>query len=134
MKIITKKDKITVRIIKEEDINNINDYIKRIILTLKRKYKIDIFGFYRVDVYQNSKVGLIIDIIKEEDIDCFNDLLDLKVNIKKNSPMYLKFNDYFLNEKKDIQIIDNSFYISVDNITKKEMLEMIEFSEIVYQI
>jgi len=134
MKIITKKDKITVRIIKEEDINNINDYIKRIILTLKRKYKIDIFGFYRVDVYQNSKVGLIIDIIKEEDIDCFNDLLDLKVNIKKNSPMYLKFNDYFLNEKKDIQIIDNSFYISVDNITKKEMLEMIEFSEIVYQM
>jgi len=134
MKIITKKDKITVRIIKEEDINNINDYIKRIILTLKRKYKIDIFGFYRVDVYQNSKVGLIIDIIKKEDIDYFNDLLDLKENIKKNSPMYLKFNDYFLNEKKDIQIIDNSFYISVDNITKKEMLEMIEFSEIVYQM
>jgi len=130
MKVIPKKDRITVYIITKENINDINEYIKKVILTLKRKYKIDIFGFYKINVYKNNKIGVLIDIIKEDDIDYFKDLLDLKIKVYENSKMYLKFNDYFLNEKKNIIIKNNNYYIDIDNLREKELIKMIEFCEI----
>lgn len=132
MKIRTSKNKITVQIITQKEISNINDYIKKVILILKRKYKIDIFGFYKVNVYINNKIGIIIDIIKDHDIDYINDLLDLKIKVYNNSPMFLEFDDYVFKEKKDLIIKNNNYYLEVTKIEKNELLKLIEFCKIIY--
>lgn len=132
MKIRTSKNKITVQIITQKEISNINDYIKKVILTLKRKHKVDIFGFYKVNVYINNKIGIIIDIIKDHDIDYINDLLDLKIKVYNNSPMFLEFDDYVFKEKKDLIIKNNNYYLEVTKIEKNELLKLIEFCKIIY--
>ena len=131
MKVDSSKDKITIYTYKKEDSNNINDYIKELILRLKKKYKINIFGFYEINIYINDKVGMIIDIIKDDE-DYFYDLLDLKIKVYENSPVYLKFNDYFLNDEFKFKILDNYYYIDVENISKEKFLSMIEFCNLVY--
>ncbi len=132
MKIVSSEDKITVFIYKKENIKDINEYMKKLILKLKRKYQIDIFGFYSVKVYKNKKIGMIIELIKEDDIDFFTDLVDLKIKVYENSDIFLKFNDYFLKEKKSFYTLDNNYYIDINKITNKEFLSMIEFCNIIY--
>lgn len=132
MKVVSFDDKITVYILKCYYVDNINDYIKKLILILKRKYKLDIFGFYKINVYQNKKIGLIVEIIKDSDMDFLNGLLELKIKVYEDANMYFRFNDYFFNEKRDIKIINNDYYINVDSLSGKELLQMIEFSKIIY--
>ena len=132
MKIVSSDDKTTIYIYRNEIIDNINDYMKKLILRLKRKYHIDIYGFYKVNVYKNNKIGMIIDLLKEDDIDFFTDLVDLKIKVYEDSSMYLKFNDYFFEEKKSIYVINNNYYVDINKLSKKELLSMIEFCKIIY--
>ena len=131
MKVVSSDDKITIYTCVVED-TNINDYIKNLILKLKRKYRIKMCGFYQINVYKNSKVGMIIDIIKEDDMDYFNDLVDLRIKIYDNSDIYFSFSDYFLNIKKDVNVLNNKYYIDVNLLTKEEFLLMTEFCNYVY--
>ena len=132
MKIVSSTDKITVYMYKIETIDNINDYMKKLILKLKRKYHINICGFYKVNIYKNDKIGMIIDLLKEDDIDFFTDLVDLNIKVYENSDMYFEFNDYFLLEKKNICVINNCYYVDINSLSKKEILSMIEFCKIIY--
>ncbi len=131
MKVFSSDDKVTVFAYNMEDIE-INDYIKGLILRLKRKYNINLFGFYQVNVYKNPKVGMIIDMIKEDGMDYFNDLVDLKIKIYDNSDVYYTFNDYFFNAKKDFKLFNNKYYINIDDLSEKEFLLMTEFCSCVY--
>ena len=81
MKIISNGDKLSVFVInnKDIDLNNLDMYMKELIIKLRRKYRKDIYGFYKVDVYVKDKIGMIIDFNLEEEIDFFRDLVDLKV-------------------------------------------------------
>lgn len=132
MKIISSDDKLSIFLPTLKSKENINDYLKMLILRLKRNYKIDIFGFYKVNVYQNKKIGMIIDLIKEEEIDFFKDLLDLKITVSEDSDIYLRFNDYFLNKEKNVYLFENNYYIGVKDLSNKEFLSMIEFCELIY--
>lgn len=132
MRIISSDDKISVFILEQINKENINDYLKKLILTLKRRYRIDIFGFYKANVYINKKVGTIIELVRDDDFDLFNDLIDLNINIIDNADIWLKFNDYFLNEKEDIYICNENYYLSVQDISRHKFLRVIEFCDIVY--
>ena len=131
MKIKSSSEKISVFIYKNIDVD-INDYVKKLVLKLKKKYKLDIFGFYTVNVYLNNKFGAIIDIVKEEDIDFFVDLLDLKVNVFKDSPIYLKFDDYFILSRDDVCFYNNNYYILIDKLTYNEFIKVSEFCDFIY--
>lgn len=132
MKFVSSDDTITIYIYKNEVIDDINDYMKKLILRLKRKFHIDIFGFYQANIYKNNKIGMIIDLLKEDDIEFFTDLVDLKIKVYENSNMYLKFNDYFFSEKKKVYVINGNYYINIDEVSKKDFLSMIEFGSIIY--
>ena len=132
MKIVSSEDKIIIFLYKNESITDINDYMKKLILKLKRKYRINICGFYSVTIYKNDKMGMIMELLKDDDIDLFTDLVDLKIKVYENSDVFLKFDDYFLCGKKKFYTFNNSFYIDINSITKKEFLSMIEFSSIIY--
>ena len=131
MKVISSDGKITVFTQSVNDAN-INDYIKKIIIKLKRKYRISVCGFYQINVYKNSVVGMIIDIIKEDGIDYFNDLVDLKIKVYDDCDIYFSFDDYFFNNKRNFKIFNNKYYININDLSQKDFLLMTEFCNYVY--
>ena len=131
MKVVTSEDKIIVYLYKKE-IDDINNYVKKLILKLKKQYSIKMFGFYQINVFKNSNVGMIIEIIKEDSIDYFDDFIDLKIKVYDDSDICFVFNDYFLNEKKNIKILNNNYYVNVNELSYKDFLLMTEFCDYVY--
>ena len=114
---------------KEEEIYG---FIKDIVLKLKKKRIQDISGLYNVYVYQNSKYGLILELTKEDEIEFFQDIIDLKVNIIKNSPIYLELEDIFLIKNINKKIINKKYYVNINDLDEKQFLKLIEFSKIIF--
>ena len=134
MKIISNGDKLSVFVInnKDIDLNNLDMYMKELIIKLRRKYRKDIYGFYKVDVYVKDKIGMIIDFNLEEEIDFFRDLVDLKVVVHEDADVFLKFSDYFLFDKKKVYFFYGEYYVDIDDVSDKEFLEKFEFCDTVY--
>lgn len=139
MKYIFYEENITVFIYKninESLINkdNIEEYIKKILINIKKTYKKKISGYYLINIYQNKKYGIIIDIIKEEEFDFLPDVVDIKVEIEEDSDIYLKIEDYFLinNITNNIYTYDNNFYINIENIDKNNIFKLSDFYKIIY--
>ncbi len=134
MKIISNGDKLSVFVInnKDIDLNNLDMYMKELIIKLRRKYRKDIYGFYKVDVYVKDKIGMIIDFNLEEEIDFFRDLVDLKVVVHEDADVFLKFSDYFLFDKKKVYFFEGEYYVDIDDVSDKEFLESLEFCDTVY--
>ena len=134
MKIISNGDKLSVFVIdnKNIDLNNLDMYMKELIIKLRRKYRKDIYGFYKVDVYIKDKIGMIIDFNLEEEIDFFKDLVDLKVVVHEDADVFLKFSDYFLFDKKKVYFFEGEYYVDIDDVSDKEFLEKLEFCNLVY--
>ena len=134
MKIISNGDKLSVFVInnKDIDLNNLDMYMKELIIKLRRKYRKDIYGFYKVDVYVKDKIGMIIDFNLEEEIDFFRDLVDLKVVVHEDADVFLKFSDYFLFDKKKVYFFEGEYYVDIDDVSDKEFLEKFEFCDTVY--
>ena len=134
MKIISNGDKLSVFVInnKDIDLDNLDMYMKELIIKLRRKYRKDIYGFYKVDVYVKDKIGMIIDFNLEEEIDFFRDLVDLKVVVHEDADVFLKFSDYFLFDKKKVYFFEGEYYVDIDDVSDKEFLEKLEFCNLVY--
>ena len=134
MKIISNGDKLSVFVInnKDIDLNNLDMYMKELIIKLRRKYRKDIYGFYKVDVYVKNKIGMIIDFNLEEEIDFFRDLVDLKVVVHEEADVFLKFSDYFLFDKKKVYFFEGEYYVDIDDVSDKEFLEKLEFCDTIY--
>ena len=134
MKIISNGDKLSVFVIdnKDIDLNNLDMYMKELIIKLRRKYRKDIYGFYRVDVYIKDKIGMIIDFNLEEEIDFFKDLVDLKVVVHEDVDVFLKFSDYFLFDNKKVYFFEGEYYVDIDDLSDEEFLEKLEFCKVIY--
>lgn len=134
MKIISNGDKLSVFVInnKDIDLDNLDMYMKELIIKLRRKYRKDIYGFYKVDVYVKDKIGMIIDFTLEEEIDFFKDLVDLKVVVHEEADVFLKFSDYFLFDKKKVYFFEGEYYVDIDDVSDKEFLEKLEFCDTIY--
>ena len=134
MKIISNGDKLSVFVIynKDIDLNNLDMYMKELIIKLRRKYRKDIYGFYRVDVYVKDKIGMIIDFNLEEEIDFFKDLVDLKVVVHEDVDVFLKFSDYFLFDNKKVYFFEGEYYVDIDDLSDEEFLEKLEFCKVIY--
>ena len=134
MKIISNGDKLSVFVInnKDIDLDNLDMYMKELIIKLRRKYRKDIYGFYKVDVYVKDKIGMIIDFNLEEEIDFFRDLVDLKVVVHEEADLFLKFSDYFLFDKKKVYFFEGEYYVDIDDVSDKEFLEKLEFCDTIY--
>ena len=134
MKIISNGDKLSVFVIdnKDIDLNNLDMYMKELIIKLRRKYRKDIYGFYIVDVYIKDKIGMIIDFNLEEEIDFFKDLVDLKVVVHEDVDVFLKFSDYFLFDNKKVYFFEGEYYVDIDDLSDEEFLEKLEFCKVIY--
>ena len=138
MKIVTNGENLVLYINKSIinfDIHvkeQVEKFIKTIVIKL-RKRGFDISGFYSVKVYQNNNYGLVIDMKKEDDLDFFPDLIDLKLVINYDSDMYIKVDDYFFVCCFDsIYFKDNYWYININDLDDKDIIKLLEFGELVY--
>ncbi len=101
------------------------NYIKKTIIRLKVFYDIHLQGFYKIYVYSNKKLGLILRIICIEDLDM--ETLDLKIIIRSNVDIYLKTEDYFIFKDKDL-LYKNEYYKNIKDIDN--LYKYIEYCDI----
>ena len=81
---------------------NLNESIKEILINVKKKYNVDIYGFFNVDLYEIDNILYLLEFEKNGQDNYFYKTIDLK--IKKHS--------------KKIQIVLNDFLIDKENIYK----------------
>lgn len=134
---ITYKDETIIFYIKDNlidirDKKELEIYLKKLIVLLKKK-KIDIkSGLYLARIYENKKFGLIIELENIEELELFNDMIDLKILIYDNVEIYLKMSDYFLIMDVDKLYLDEYYYVNIDTIDNHKLIYLSEFCEYVY--
>lgn len=114
------------------DMNNLNKEIKNVFIKLIKVYKLDFFGYSKVNIYENKKYGCILEIEKIYNNEFNDDLIDLKLIIHENTPFYLEFDDYLF-DFFDKQVIreNNKYYLNLEDIDN--LYKYIEFGKIVYE-
>ena len=119
-----------------ENKEDIEKYLKKLFKTLNQKYKIIIEGFYNITIYIDKYYGIVIHLEKEEleYYEYYKNQVDMRLITVHTDFMYL-VNDLpksIINKIK-LQIKDNNIYIKIINkLNDLEMMELMEFSEIVY--
>lgn len=109
------------------------NFIKKIVINLT-KNKLKISGFYKVKVYHNKNYGLIFKMHKEDSLDFFPDLIDLKLTIYYDTNMYLECDDYFIiKDYPNIKRINDKWYININDIKEKDYIKYCEFFKLIYE-
>ena len=68
MKFASRGDCFTIYVLKNDFLDvEIKEYVKKMVLRLKNRFRKYISGYYKAYVYINDCYGMIIDLIKEED-------------------------------------------------------------------
>lgn len=112
---------------------DIEENIKDLLIRIRKIYKIKLSGYYKIKIYQNDLYGLIFECIKEDDLDFFPDLCDLKVNILYDSKMLLESEDFFIfNNNKKTYKKGNKFYINIKDLNELEIIKLSEFCKVKY--
>lgn len=139
-------DELTFDIyVKKEFINNIDfnnkeeieKYLKKLFKILNNKYNIIIEGFYDITIYIDKYYGIILHLEKEllDYYEYYKNQVDMRLITVDTEFMYL-VNDIPLNiiDKIKIENKDNNIYIKLkEELTHIEMMNLMEFSEIVYK-
>lgn len=139
MKLI-KDDNITIFLsnsyIKNIDIEN-RESIEKLIHQINKKYNIELYGYYYVQIYIDKNYGIIINIKKEEleYMDYFNNALEMNIEIIEDSFLY-KVEDIFsikdMLNKLTIRKYDDNFYIEVKRTSDIDLGIILENAEIIY--
>lgn len=127
-----------IKDIKVKDQQEIEKYLMKIIDKLKTIYKLEIEGFYNINIYIDNYYGIMINFNKEKlgYYDYFNGQLELNINIKEVSFLY-KINDIpkKLLNKIEVKQIDNEIYIKIiKELNQKEFMNLIEHTEKIIKI
>ena len=114
-----------------KDSGELGQYIKTLILKIKKIYNVTLAGFYNVDVYIVRNFGIIIEI---ENIDKYiNKTIDLRILIHSNEDVYLKIkSEEKLSKYREIKYLEQYYYLNVNSILKKDINKFIEDYEPIY--
>ena len=112
-------------IVKIININNTLDderLIKEILIRIRKRYAVNIYGFYEVDLYNVKNILNILIFRKTDNDNIFSNTIDLKIKKHSNDLNININNDYIIdNYNKKIKTDSNNIYkycehYSVDNI------------------
>ena len=138
MKTIIKNDKIIVFLrndfnLKEE---SLEDYFKSMLLTLNKKYDLELNGYYNVDVYKDT-YGMAIE-LSMEDLDYYNyfNQVDMNINILPSKGFLYEIAYEFLNDVKTkyiSYIYHNKIYIKmIDKLSDIALAHLFELTNVIY--
>lgn len=116
-----------------EEKQEIIKLVKNTVLKANKIYHLNLKGFYKVRVYLNQKVGLVIEIVNVDDIS-LNNAIDLRVLVYFEQDFYVEVDNFdFLPLHKKVFYIDERYYVNVDTLSEEEIFSLLEFGEIVYK-
>lgn len=125
------------------DIENkacVEQYFKKMFLSLKNNHHLDIYGYYNIRVYVNKQYGIIIDVFKLSN-DYFKmsgSKVDMKIMIDSDNKFLYEIDDYFFAKEnieyvQNIYVKDGKYYIELcDDVDEKFYLQLIEHSNIIF--
>lgn len=120
--------------------NFLEQYFRNLFQNIKKKYHIDINGYYTVTLYQDSLYGVIVDIKKDlvDYFDYYENHVDMKIDISKNTTFLYKMDNLSLLSEKlypyiNVYIYRNNIYVKPKkNIDQISLGSIIENSTIIY--
>ncbi len=116
-----------------EDKDEIEKNVKKLILKLNRIYHLSLLGFYKMDIYINKKIGMVIELTKMDDFGFEIDTIDLRVSLFLNSPFLLEVNDIdLLKGHNYIYINHNKYYIDIKDISNQQVTLLSEWATLIY--
>lgn len=114
------------------DENKISLFLKEVFLSINEIYSVELFGYYKVDIYIDEKIGAFVEIEKLDDFVSYSKKIDTKVSILVRD-FYLKTNDLSLIYKyKSIYKVDDYYYVSTKDVD--DVLNLLDFCVIDYNI
>ena len=107
----------------EYSVENLKTFIQLLVVRLRKKFHLDLKGYYHLDVYIRKIV-----ILEFHRIDDYEDEIDLNIKIHTNTPVLVEFEDYFLINEKDQEkySYQGKYYIPIDKIDYKKYIEFIK--------
>ena len=119
--------------------STLENYFQDFFLNLKDNYNFDVCGFYEIDIYIDNLYGAVIS-MKKEDIDYFDYFstnIDMKISKPQKTEFLYKVKDIFFIDKKILKntimyYYKENYYLNLSKLTNKELVKLLEFSEIIY--
>lgn len=101
----------------------LNDIIKFLLVSIRKKYSYDIYGFYEVDVYDIPNLIKVFHFNKKDEENYFRNNIDLKIN-KHETDFLLEIDDYIL--IKDYSNKNSYNTIKASKIKKEDIYRICE--------
>lgn len=110
---------------------NISDFLKNMFLSINEIFSVELYGYFKTDIYVDDKIGIFVEITKLDDYFSYNKKIDTKVTLFREN-FYLKFKDLSkIFNYRPIYRMDNYYYISTNDVDN--ILELLDFCEIEYK-
>ncbi len=135
MKIEYQGDKIIIYLYRYKiNLNNLeklNEDVKNVFIKLIKTYRLNLFGYSKVHLYENKKYGIIFEIEKVYQGDFLKEIIDLKLLLHEDATFYLEMESYPLDKKNDDIFYQNGkFYWNIEKIDN--LLKYLELGRIIY--
>ena len=78
--------------------NELYDNLKKILINVRKKYSLNIFGFYEVDIFYVENYATILKFVKKDEDSIMYKNVDLKIVEHNSGNIYFKFEDFLLNK------------------------------------
>lgn len=112
--------------------NELYDNLKKILINVRKKYALNIFGFYEVDIFYVKNYATILKFVKKDEDSVMYKNVDLKIVEHDSNNVYFKFEDFFLNKYfKEIRFYNSYYYANVNDIKCKNFNLLLEYCDIV---
>ena len=138
--IIVFLNKFNIKNIDFKNRENIEKHFRNIFLKLKHIYKLDIKGYYNINIYMDDYYGAVLEIEHEdiEYIDYFDKTIDMRVSVINDNNFLYKIKDIFMINKEIINKIDiynfkEEYYIKIKKeCNDYEIGNILETSQLIY--
>ena len=111
---------------------DISMFLKDMFLIINEVYSLELFGYFKVDIFIDDKIGVFVEISKLDDYISYSKKIDTKVIINRNS-FYFKTKDLsMIYQYENIYRKDNYYYVSTKDV--ENVLDLLDFCEIDYRV
>ena len=122
----------TNKIYSFDEEKDISMFLKDMFLMINEVFSLELFGYFKVDIFIDDKIGVFVEISKLDDYISYSKKIDTKVIINRNS-FYFKTNDLsMIYQYEPIYKKDNYYYVSTKDVDN--VLDLLDFCEIDYRV
>ena len=118
------------------DCNNkeeITKNVKQLVIKLNQIYRLNLSGFYKMNLYLNKRIGMMIELYKLEDFGIEIKTIDLRITIYLNSEIWVMVKDWeIIKESAQIYYYDGYYYSDIANFKDEKLLEITEWGNFIY--